>query len=158
MEWGKVIEWLVPIVTASLAGLLAIYKMRQNIRFNAKLKWKEEFRSKLNTFINICNKISTKAILAEKNSENEIFKKDAVDFIDKIEEFDAAFYSLDLLMYEYDSRVKELTELRDEIRLEAFDVINGIMETQNFTQDLILNFYYKAKDLYNDDKYILKSI
>ncbi|MGQ3677032.1 hypothetical protein [Tenacibaculum discolor] len=148
MEWNKVIEWIIPVITAVIGGLIAIFQMRQNIKLTARLKWKEEFRVRLNDFINSAKKLHHSSIIARLR-ENEL--SETKFFLDKVSDFDAAFYALDLLLFENDERVKDLIMYRDKIRE------NSTKESTD-DKDYLLYFYYLAKDLYNDKSFVSNSL
>lgn len=153
MELDSLIGLGIPILTAVIAGFIAIYQMRINIRLNAKLKWKDEFRQRLNKFIIDAKDISHSIMILRIDDKNmDVAKK----VFDKIREFDASFFALDLLLNEKDKRVDELISYRDKIREEALSFEKS--KTVKKNEDYVRYFYYKAKDLYNDDKFISKSI
>lgn len=151
MEWNKLIEYFEPVITVIIAGIIAIYQMRQNIKLNAKLKWKQEFRDKLNGFLN-CSKNLYHSSIVAKFDKDEI--SETKNLLNKIAEFDASFFSLDIMLYENDDRVKKLVDYRDKIRQKA------LLESKSDDdgKDYLRYFYYQAKDLYNDNVYVSKII
>lgn len=76
LDWNKVFELLIPIVLVFLAGIIALYQMRQNVKLQANLKWKEEFRQKVSIYINALLKLITFSLKnKEMNGENDLFQE-----------------------------------------------------------------------------------
>ena len=154
MKINQIFDYIIPIFTVLLAGLIAIYQMRQNIKLNAKLKFKEEFREKLNKFISEAKNLSHSSILLELDNQNI----DRAKYLfDNLSEFEASFFALDLLLKRNeDKRVIELINLKNKIKDFAFGKKEKMSHKDSNSN--LRDFYYKAKEIYNDDKFIKENI
>lgn len=107
LDWVKIIETIIPIVTVLAAGLIALYQMRLNIKLQAKVKLKEEFRSVVKDVNRQFNKLTVLFGMYD------ITTKDKFNLIKpKVEE---CVINIETLSYDLGILMKKKDEIRNQI-------------------------------------------
>ncbi len=153
IDWTKTFEILIPIVAVLLAGLIALYQMRQNVKLGAKLKWKEEFRNRVIEFTNVAMLLYNKAIWVDKEPIDDKGYNTANEYIEILYKLHTIYYSISIMLDRKDLRTEVLYEnyrlIVDKSHNEATDLEQKV-ENEDFVED----FYDIAKEIYDDSKYI----
>ena len=156
IDWIKVLEFIMPVVLLLVGGFLAVDKMKRNIKLEAKLKWKEEFRNKVINFINESLDLHNKSIFLKVSSEEKHDPKVASCFVDISQKFDSAFYAIDLMLKTENDSTHFLAVKYRKIKDEAFEEFEN--ESGSTQSDTIDEFYQLAKEIYNNEDYINKNL
>ncbi|MEC3906436.1 hypothetical protein VOI54_05365 [Tamlana sp. 2201CG12-4] len=153
--WLDVFKILIPIVTVLLAGFFALHRMKQNVKLEARLKWKEEFRNRIVDFMHTESLLNNKAIFYDLEKEHDGNHEKTDEYLEITYKLHSIYYSIDMMLDFNDLRAEALNESYKSI----LDDINRQVEskprpTNEEDEDYLGNFYEWAKQIYNDDKYI----
>ncbi len=155
IDWIKVLEFMMPVILLFIGGFLTVNKIKINIKLEARLKWKEEFRNKVIDFINVSSELHNKSVFLKINSKDE-HNNLASNFVDISKKLDIAFYAIDLMLKDENENTHFLTVKYREIKEQAYEEFNEDSGSTN--SNMIDEFYELAKEIYNDDKYLKRII
>ncbi|NVK53076.1 MAG: hypothetical protein HWD85_09090 [Flavobacteriaceae bacterium] len=156
VDWIKIFEFIMPVILLLIGGFLAVDKMKRNIKLEAKLKWKEEFRRKVVDFVRESMELHNKSIFLKVNSEEKSSPEVASRFVDISQKFDSAFYAIDLMLKKENDNTHFLAVKYREIKDEVFEEFEN--ESGSTQSDTINEFYELAKEIYNDEAYINRNL
>lgn len=112
IDWNKVFEYLIPIIVVFIAGLIALYRMRENVKLDEKNHRKEELRKAIKE----TNKNITRLLMLLAK-ERVLTGDDLINFYTNelaglVAEIESSIYDLRIIMNkDNDSRNSALLEL-----------------------------------------------
>lgn len=154
ITWLDILKMLVPITVVIIAGWLALLRMRENVRLDAKLKWKEEFRNRIVEFVKISMQLGDKIIWMEES--DDISEKDgAKEYININQNLHTIYYAIEMMLDLDDIRTEVLRAIYRVIIESAYNEVISPVEIDNEEiNNSIEEFYEIAKEIYDDDRYI----
>ncbi len=153
ITWLDVFKMLIPITVVIIAGFLALLRMRENVRLDAKLKWKEEFRDKIVEFTNIAMNLEDKALWLDVNDEvNNV--KEAHTYININQKLHTIYFAIEMMLDIGDIRTEALRANYRFIVDQAYEEASGTNKDEGGKENIIDEFYETAKEIYDDNKYI----
>ncbi len=151
ITWLDVFKMLVPITVVIIAGFLALLRMRENVRLDAKLKWKEEFRNRIIEFTNTAMNLEDKAFWLDVNNEENNVKESKI-YIDVSHKLHTIYFAIEMMLDLEDFRTEVLRANYRLIIDQAYEEVSKIGKEEK--ENNIDEFYETAKEIYDDSKYI----